>query len=133
MQLNIYDSSEYYYNKAWQINKQEKDILERYGYSLLNQKKIPEAIAMFKNQIAYLPNDYWGYYNLGAAYSLGKQPTEAISNLNIALDKRMVELDYWQADKNLTNVRMLEGFKVMVKKYFTKETLAKYPMLFGGF
>ena len=115
------------------INKQEKDILERYGYSLLNQKRIPEAVAMFKNQVAYLPNDYWGYYNLGAAYSVGKQPNESITNLNIALDKRMVELDHWQADKNLTNVRMLEDFKVMVKKYFTKETLAKYPMLFGGF
>ncbi len=99
LQLSRYDSSEYYYNKAWLINKQEKDILERYGYSLLNQRKIPEAIAMFKNQIAYLPNDYWGYYNLGAAYSVGKQPNEAISSLNIALDKRMVELDYWQADK----------------------------------
>ena len=51
----------------------------------------------------------------------------------IRLNKRMTELDYWQGDKNLNNVRMLDDFKNMVKKYFTKETLAKYPMLFGGF
>ncbi len=64
---------------------------------------------------------------------MGKQPAEAIKNLDIALNKRMVELDHWQTDKNLNNVRMLEDFKGMVKKYFTKETLAKYPALFGGF
>ena len=58
--LAIYDSSAFYYNKAWQLNKNEKEIIERYGYSLLNQKKIPEAIAMFNNQVAYLPNDPWG-------------------------------------------------------------------------
>ncbi|HNA02158.1 MAG TPA: tetratricopeptide repeat protein, partial [Ferruginibacter sp.] len=133
LQLNRYDSSEYFYNKAYQINKQEKDILERYGYSLLNQKKFAEAIAMFKNQVAYLPDDYWGYYNLGAAYSMNKQPKESIASLETAVNKRMTELDYWQGDKNLNNVRMLDDFKNMVKKYFTKETLAKYPMLFGGF
>ncbi|HQW84351.1 MAG TPA: tetratricopeptide repeat protein, partial [Ferruginibacter sp.] len=130
-QLHKYDSSEYYYNKAWQINKQEKDIMERYGYSLLNQNKITEAIAMFKNQVAFLPNDPWGYYNLGAAYSLGKQPEASLKNLDIALDKRMVELPLWESDKNLNNVRMLEGFKTMLKKYFNKDILAKYPSLFG--
>jgi tetratricopeptide (TPR) repeat protein len=133
LQLLKYDSSEYFYNKAWQINKNEKDILERFGYSLLKQKKIPEAIAMFKNQIAYLPNDPWGYYNLGAAYSVGKQYDESIKNLDIALDKRMVELPYWETDKNLNNVRMLEDFKNVLKKYFNKDILAKYPNMFGGF
>ena len=131
LQLAKYDSSEYFYDRAWQINKNEKHIIERYGYSLLNQKKIPEAITMFKNQIAYLPNDPWSYYNLGAAYSVGKQPAEAIKNLDIALDKRMVELPYWEKDKNLDNVRMLEDFKNVLKKYFNKDILAKYPALFG--
>lgn len=133
LQLNKFDSSEYYYNKAWQINKNEKQVIERLGYSLLKQGKIPEAIAMFKNQIAYLPNDYWGYYNLGAAYSVAKQPAEAIKNLDIALDKRMVELPYWETDKNLNNVRLLVDFKEMLKKYFNKDILAKYPNMFLGY
>ena len=133
LQLTKYDSAEYYYNKAFQINKTQKDIIERYGYSLLNQKKIPEAIAMFKNQIALLPNDYWGYYNLGAAYSVGRQPTESIKNLDIALDKRMVELPTWEVDKNLNNVRLLGDFKELLRKYFNKDILAKYPMMFLGF
>ena len=132
-QLAKYDSSEYYYNKAWQINKNEKEIIERLGYSLLKQQKIAQAIAMFKNQIAYLPQDPWGYYNLAAAYSVGKQPAEAIKNLDIALDKRMVELPYWETDKNLDNVRMLGDFKEVLKKYFNQDILAKYPNMFGGF
>ena len=43
LQLNRYDSSEYFYNKAYQINKQEKDILERYGYSFAQPKEIHES------------------------------------------------------------------------------------------
>ena len=128
-----YDSAEYFYNKAWQINKSEKEIIERLAYSLLNQKKIPEAIAMFKNQVALLPNDYWGYYNLGAAYSAGKQPEEAIKNLGIALDKRMVELPFWETDTNLNNVRLFAAFKELLRTYFNKDILAKYPNMFLGF
>ena len=131
LQLAKYDSSEYFYDRAWQINKNEKEIIERLGYSLLNQHKITEAIDMFKKQIAYLPEDPWGYYNLGAAFSVGKQASESIKNLDIALDKRMVELPYWEKDKNLDNVRMLEDFKNVLKKYFNKEILAKYPGMFG--
>ncbi len=133
LQLTKYDSAAYYYEKAYQINKNQKDIIERLGYSLLNQKKIPEAIAMFKNQIALLPNDYWGYYNLGAALSVGKQPEESIKNLDIALDKRMVELAIWETDKNLNNVRLLGDFKELLRKYFNKDILAKYPNMFLGF
>ena len=133
LQLVKYDSSEYYYNKAYQINKNEKEIIERLGYSLLKQGKTNEAIAMFRNQIAYLPNDPWGYYNLGAAYSVGKQPAEAIKNLDIALDKRMVELPYWETDKNLNNVRLLGDFKLMLQKYFNRDILAKYPNMFLGY
>jgi len=132
LQLNKYDSSEYFYSKAYQLNKQEKDILQRYGYSLLNQKKMAEAIAMFQNQVAYLPDDFWGYYNLGAAYSVGKQPAEALKNLDIALAKRMVELPYWDTDKNLDNVRYLADFRKMLEKYFNKEILLKYPNLRGA-
>ena len=47
--------------------------------------------------------------------------------------KRMVELPYWETDKNLNNVRMLGDFKDVLKKYFNKDILAKYPNLFGGF
>ena len=98
---------------------------------MLNQKKANEAIAMFKNQIALLPNDYWGYYNLGAAYSVGKQTGEALKNLDLALAKRMVDLPYWDSDKNLDNVRFLGDFRKMLEKYFNKDILLKYPNLRG--
>jgi tetratricopeptide (TPR) repeat protein len=130
-QLKQYDQAEIYYNKAYQLNKTDKEIIERLGYSLLNQKKAPEAIAMFKNQIALLPNDYCGYYNLGAAYSVGKQPAESLKNLDIALAKRMVDLAYWDTDKNLDNVRFLGDFRKMLEKYFNKDILLKYPNLRG--
>ena len=133
LQLQKYPEAELYYNKAYQINKTEKNIIERLGYSYLNQKKIPEAIAMFKNQIALLPNDFWGYYNLGAAYSVGKQPAESIKNLTIALDKSMVQLDVWEADKNLNNVRLLGDFKELLRKHFNPDIMAKYPNMFLGF
>jgi tetratricopeptide (TPR) repeat protein len=130
-QLKQYDQAEIYYNKAYQINKTQKDIIERLGYSLLNQKKVPQAIAMFNNQITLLPNDYWGYYNLGAAYSVGKQPAESLKNLDIALAKRMVDLPYWETDKNIDNVRFLADFRKMLEKYFNKDILLKYPNLRG--
>ncbi|MFZ1369194.1 MAG: hypothetical protein WAR78_02365 [Ferruginibacter sp.] len=69
---------------------------------------------------------------MGCALSAGKQYDEAIRYLDMALDKRMVELPYWETDKNLDNVRMIPGFKTVLQKYFNKDILAKYPALFGG-
>ena len=70
VQLARYDSSAFYYDKAWQIKKNEKEIIERYGFSLLQQHKINEAVSMFNNQVSFLPDDPWGYYNIASAYSV---------------------------------------------------------------
>ena len=131
LQLANPDSSALYYSKALQIKKDDKEIIERYGYSLLKQKKINEAIAMFRNQLTLLPDDPWGYYNTACALSIGKQYNDALSYLSRALEKKMQDLGYWQTDKCLDNVRLLEDFKNLVKKYFTKDELAKYPFLFS--
>ena len=128
--LKKYDSSLVYYEKAWRIKKDDKELIERYGYSLLKLNRSSEAIAMFKNQLALLPNDPYGYYNLGAAYSVSHQSKEALEYLDKALDKRMTDLALWEADKNLDDVRILEEFSAIVKKYITKTELAKYPNLF---
>jgi len=125
-----YDSSLVYYEKAYRIKKDEKEIVERYGYSLLKLKRMNEAIAMFNNQVALLPNDPYGYYNLGAAYSVNHQAREALVYLDKALDKRMTDLQLWEADKNLDDVRILDEFQAVVKKYFTKDVINKYPFLF---
>ena len=70
-----------------------------------------KAIAMFKNQAAYPSDDYWGYYNLGAAYSMNKQPKESIASLETAVNKRGRNSTTGRGDKNLNNVRMLDDFK----------------------
>lgn len=125
-----YDSSMAYYEKAYRIKKDEKEIIERYGYSLLKLNRVNEAIAMFNNQVVLLPNDPYGYYNLGAAYSVSHKAKEALAYLDKALDKRMTDLKLWEADKNLDDVRILDEFQAVVKKYFTKDVINKYPFLF---
>lgn len=128
--LKKYDSSVIYYERAYRLKKDDKELIERYGYSLLKLKRSSEAIAMFRNQVALLPNDPYGYYNLGAAYSVSHQSKEALEYLDKALDKRMTDLALWEADKNLDDVRILEEFSAIIKKYITKTELAKYPNLF---
>ena len=131
VQLAKYDSSAFYYNKAWEINKKEKEIIERYGFSLVKQNKIKEAVDMFNNQVSFLPDDPWGYYNIASAYSVGKQPKPALTYFELAIKKRMSELGYWQSDKNLDNIRLLADFKKLIKKNFTRDELVRYPKLFG--
>ena len=82
------------------------------------KRNSPKPLPCLRTRVAYLPDDYWGYYNLGAAYSMNKQPKESIASLETAVNKRMTELDYWQGDKNLNNVRMLDDFKTWWRKYF---------------
>ncbi len=92
--------------------------------------RVPEAISLFNAQIVLLPNDPWGYYNLAAAYSYNRQTDEAVKQLSIALDKKMTELDHWQDDPFLDNVRTTPGFAAIVQKYFTPDEIKKRPRLF---
>ena len=131
IQLTNFDSSSFYYKRAFQIKNNDKEIIERYGYSLLQLNRINEAVEVFKNLLTILPEDPTGYYNIGSAYSLGRKPAESLVYLGQALEKKMTDLDRWQKDKNLDNVRLLDDFRTLLKKYFTKDELAKYPLLFS--
>jgi tetratricopeptide (TPR) repeat protein len=65
-----------------------EDRLNRLGYSLLEQKKVAEAIAVFKLNVEFYPQSANVYDSLGEAYMVKGDRELAITNY-----KKSLELD----------------------------------------
>jgi hypothetical protein len=61
--------------------------MNTYGYQLLNEKKIDEAISVFKDNIKKYPDSWNVYDSLGEAYSIKGENKLAVENYKIALSK----------------------------------------------
>lgn len=64
-----------------------EDQLNRYGYRLLGEKKIPQAIEVFKMNVKKNPGSWNAYDSLAEALAMTGDKKQAISNYNIALSK----------------------------------------------
>lgn len=77
-------------------------ILNRFGYDLINEKKLDWAVEIFKLNIRLFPNNPNGYDSLGEAYMLKGEKNLAIQNY-----RKVLEMD----PENENAKKMLEKIK----------------------
>ncbi|MEP7171179.1 MAG: DUF2911 domain-containing protein, partial [Bacteroidota bacterium] len=61
--------------------------MNQYGYDLVGEKKIKEAIEIFKTNVKQHPNSWNVYDSLGEAYDTDGNTKDALSNYKLALAK----------------------------------------------
>lgn len=61
--------------------------LNQYGYDLIGQKKIKEAVTIFQMNVKKYPASWNAYDSLAEAYALDGNKKEAVKNYKIALSK----------------------------------------------
>jgi D-alanyl-D-alanine carboxypeptidase len=70
-----------------------ENLIERYGYKLLFEKKYSQAIDLFNLNIHNFPNSTSSYYNISEAYRLSNQKKEAIKFLKLYIEKEPEDND----------------------------------------
>ncbi|SKB91743.1 Beta-lactamase [Chryseobacterium balustinum] len=70
-----------------------ENLIERYGYKLLFEKKYSQAIDLFKLNIHSFPDSAYGYYNISEAYTVSKQNKEALEYLKLYIEKEPEDID----------------------------------------
>ncbi|MEO5572242.1 MAG: DUF2911 domain-containing protein [Bacteroidia bacterium] len=61
--------------------------LNQYGYDLVNQKKVKDAIEIFKTNVTRYPKSWNVYDSLGEAYGIDGNKKDALTNYKLALAK----------------------------------------------
>ena len=64
-----------------------ENLIERYGYKLLFEKKFNQAIDLFKLNLHFFPNATYGYYYISEAYRFSGQKNKTIEYLKLYLEK----------------------------------------------
>lgn len=70
-----------------------ENLIERYGYKLLFEKKTNQAIDLFKLNIHLFPNSANGYYHISEAFRVSGQKKQAIEYLKSYLEKEPEDND----------------------------------------
>lgn len=70
-----------------------ENLIERYGYKLLFEKKTNQAIDLFKLNNHFFPNSTYGYYYISEAYRLSGQKKQAIEYLKLYIEKEPEDND----------------------------------------
>jgi CubicO group peptidase (beta-lactamase class C family) len=71
----------------------KENLIERYGYKLLFEKKYNQAIDLFKLNINNFPDSSYGYYNMSEAYRISNQKEKTIEFLKIYIEKEPDDKD----------------------------------------
>jgi tetratricopeptide (TPR) repeat protein len=79
--------------------------LNQYGYDLISQKKIKEAIEIFKMNVKRYPDSWNVYDSLGEAYDMDGNKKDALVNYKLALAKAPAE----QKSRITGVIKKLEG------------------------
>ena len=117
-----YDEAEKYFKKAIQIDSTFAPTYNNVGLMYMNQKRFEEAKELFLKVQELDPNDIWGAYNMACLFSLQKNEKEAFSWLEKTLDLKAIPFEKYQSDSDLDNIREMEGYKILMKKYFPEES-----------
>lgn len=86
------------------------------GYSLHLDGKLDEAIVAHTKATEFPDFKQLGYYNLGCAYSLKKQPKKALEFLHIAMDNGFDRFEMFETDADLEHVKKSDGFKEILAR-----------------
>ncbi|WP_449399220.1 tetratricopeptide repeat protein [Chryseobacterium wanjuense] len=88
-------------SKKYQL---KENLIERYGYKLLFEKKYDQAINLFKLNINSFPGSAYGYYNISEAYRISNQKEKAIEFLKIYIEKEPDDKEALSKYKVLKNL-----------------------------
>ncbi|MEL7499394.1 MAG: TIGR03067 domain-containing protein [Planctomycetota bacterium] len=88
----------------------------RYGYALHADGQLDKAIEIHKKAAKFDDYKAISLYNLGCAYSLQKKTKPALKALHQALDANFRQLDMFDSDSDLENVRKDKGFKAIATR-----------------
>jgi uncharacterized protein (TIGR03067 family) len=94
------------YGTAWQL----------LGYSLHLDGDLDKAIEAHKKAAEFDESKQLGLYNLGCAYSLKNDPDKAFEYLNKAVAAGFKQMDYFDNDKDLDNIRKDARFAKVVAR-----------------
>ncbi|MBK9016874.1 MAG: tetratricopeptide repeat protein [Saprospiraceae bacterium] len=107
----------------------------------LGKKNFEKAEQFYKRAIELDDSNMAPYYNLASTYTELGNFQEALSYLDLAIQKGMKQYDYIQKDEVLTPLMELPEYKVLMKSIFriksrTKNSkrefcLRKFKRLFG--
>ncbi|MDR2273169.1 MAG: serine hydrolase [Sphingobacterium sp.] len=70
-----------------------ENLIERYAYKFLFEKKANQAIDLFKLNLHFFPNSANGYYYISEAYMVSGQKKQAIEYLKLYLEKEPQDND----------------------------------------
>lgn len=70
-----------------------ENLIERYGYKLLFEKKTNQAIDLFKLNIHLFPNSTYSYYYISEAYRFSGQKKQALEYLKLYIEKEPEDND----------------------------------------
>ncbi|MFA4979212.1 MAG: serine hydrolase [Sphingobacterium sp.] len=70
-----------------------ENLVERYAYKFLFEKKTNQAIDLFKLNIHLFPNSTYGYYYISEAYRASGQKQKAIEYLKLYIEKEPEDID----------------------------------------
>lgn len=71
----------------------KENLIERYGYKLLFEKKYTQAVDLFKLNLHAFPNSAYGYYNISEAYRISNQKKETLEFLKLYIEKEPEDKD----------------------------------------
>lgn len=71
----------------------KENLIERYGFKLLFEKKTDQAIDLFKLNLRFFPNSTNSYYHISEAYRVSGHKKQAIEYLKLYLEKEPEDND----------------------------------------
>ncbi len=96
----------------------EEGRLNSFGYSLMRQKKLTEAIAIFKLNVEFYPKSWNVYDSLGEAYMMNGEKELAISNY-----RKSLELN----PKNNGGIQMLKKLEGKYSGFQLRVSWGRFP------
>jgi tetratricopeptide (TPR) repeat protein len=90
------------------------------GYNYLRLGKYDASKEAFLKSIELAPDVAFNYYNVACFYSIQEMNEEGLEWLVKALDKGFDNFDHLETDTDMANVRSLDKYKDLVKKYKRK-------------
>lgn len=128
--LHRYSEAKYEFEVA--IKYFQYDSVTHYDYCiLLNRlKNYSSNIIDLRRTLELVPSLQNAYYYLTCINSIQGELNTALFYFNLSLQKGMGNINIWEFDSDLDNIRTLQEFKKLLLNYFTQGKLENYPNLF---
>ena len=121
-----------YFEKALAMDSSYTVAYPKLAYGYMAIKKYDDAIKIYNK---LLTGDTTGqsiyYYNISCARSMQSKPEEALIAFEKSLKTGYLDLQHFNEDTDLDNIRSNPAFKKNIETYFKKEEIEKYPNLFS--